>query len=129
MGQCGAKALTDLALQGDTGGQREGVATEHVDVVVAERRQARDILVQDLEAFHAKLVQRGIGVDRVPEHDGVDDQSKSAELIFLPLAVAGRGIGSFTISYAFPCALMLRFERAKNTIMRTQWRRRWSLYV
>ena len=39
--------------KGDAGGQREGVATEHVDVVVAERRQARDILVQDLEALRS----------------------------------------------------------------------------
>jgi hypothetical protein len=36
---------------------------------------------------------------------------------------------SNTISHAFPCALMLRFERAKTTIMKTHWRRRWSLYV
>lgn len=41
----------------------------------------------DLEALLAKLTQRRIHVDRVPEHNHVDDQSERAELILLALPI------------------------------------------
>ena len=37
--------------------QREGVAAEHVDVIIPERGEASDILVAHLEALFAQLPQ------------------------------------------------------------------------
>jgi hypothetical protein len=42
----------------------------------------------DIESLRPELVEDGIHVDRVPQNDGVDDQAKGAELVFLALAVA-----------------------------------------
>jgi len=36
----------------------------------------------------AQVVEGGVLVARVPEHDGVDDQAERAELVFLPFPVA-----------------------------------------
>ena len=54
----------------------------------AERGQAGDVLGPDVEAFGTKLVEYGVHVDRVPQHDEVDDDAERAELIFLAFAVA-----------------------------------------
>ena len=57
-------------------------------MVEAQWRQAGDVLVTNVMPPGAKLVQRRVHVNRVPEHDDVDHQTESAELIFLALAVA-----------------------------------------
>ncbi len=41
----------------------------------AERRQARDILRPDIVPFGHELVEGGIRVDGVPQHDEIDDQA------------------------------------------------------
>lgn len=41
-----------------------------------------------VEAAATQLVQCGVLVAGVPEHDGVDDEPEGAELVFLPFAVA-----------------------------------------
>ena len=66
-------------------------------MVVAEGRQAGDVLVQDLEAFLAELLQHGVCVDRVPEHDGVHDEAERTELIFLPLPIALLQFAAFAV--------------------------------
>lgn len=72
---------------GDVFGKREGVATEHMDVFVAQWRQPRRIFWQDGKSFGTVLVQRCVHVDGVPEHDEVDDKAERAELIFLAITV------------------------------------------
>jgi len=62
-------------------------------------RKARDIFVQELEAFVAKLAQRGVHVDRVPEHHGVDDQAESTELVFLALSIALPQLAALAVEY------------------------------
>jgi hypothetical protein len=59
-----------------------------VEVVADERREPRDILISDVAAFGAELVQRGVHVAGVPEHDAVQDEAERAELVFHPLVVA-----------------------------------------
>ena len=55
--------------------------------LVPARRQAGHILVPDLEVLIAELPQRRVHVDRVPEHDDVDDKTERAQLVLLPLAI------------------------------------------
>ena len=59
-----------------------------IDVLVPERRQSGDILRPDLVTFGSELVHGCVHVDRVPEHDEVDDQPECSKLIVLALAVA-----------------------------------------
>jgi hypothetical protein len=56
-------------------------------VLVAEGREALDVLVPDDEALASQVLERALGVDGVPEQDAVDDQPEGAELVLLPLAV------------------------------------------
>lgn len=65
----------------------------------AERREARDVLVEDHMTFGAELVERGVDVDRVPEHDQIDDEPKRAELIFLPFAVTLTKLTALAVEY------------------------------
>nr|WP_250847527.1 hypothetical protein [Streptomyces hygroscopicus] len=44
-------------------GELEGVPAEDVDVVAHERREPGDVLVSDLEAVVAELVERGVQVN------------------------------------------------------------------
>ena len=83
------------AIRGDTQGAKpawcgggEGIATEHVDVLIAERGQPDDIGVIHEVAVLAQCIDGGICVAGVPEHDGVQDQAKCTELVLLALAVA-----------------------------------------
>ena len=55
---------------------------------VPERRRAGDILRPDLVVLGAQLAHHRVHVDRVQEHEGIDDQPKGAELIFLALTIA-----------------------------------------
>src|SRR4051812_41194537 len=68
-------------------GQTEGVAAEHVDVGEAERGEACYIAIQHGEALGSQLRERGIHINRVPQHDHVDDKPECSELILLALAV------------------------------------------
>ena len=52
-----------------------------------ERRKAGYVFVQDDMAFRTELVERGIDVDRAPEHDQIDDQPERAKLILLSIAI------------------------------------------
>src|SRR3546814_3404689 len=47
----------------------------------------------------AELVDRGVDVDRVPEHDQIDDEPKRAELIFLPFAVTLTKLTALAVEY------------------------------
>jgi len=57
-------------------------------VFEAERREAPDILGENLVACCAELIEGGVHIDIVPENDEVDDDAERAELVFLPFAVA-----------------------------------------
>jgi hypothetical protein len=57
-------------------------------VFVPERRQAGDILRPDLVALGAQLAHCRVHVDRIPEHDEIDDQPEGAKLVFLALTIA-----------------------------------------
>lgn len=46
------------------------------------RREDAHVDVRDLQAARGEVVERALGVDRVVEDDGVDDQAERAELFF-----------------------------------------------
>src|SRR5277367_4573322 len=48
---------------GDAVWQGEGVAAQHIYVLVTVRRQTRDILFEHLETFVAQLVQTGVRME------------------------------------------------------------------
>jgi hypothetical protein len=54
----------------------------------AERGEACHVLVADGEALRSELGERSVHVDRVPQHDRVDDKAQGAELILLAFAIA-----------------------------------------
>jgi hypothetical protein len=57
-------------------------------VVAAQRAESLDVLVAGFVAgCGGDLIEGALGVDRVVEDDGVDDQAKRAELLFLAFAV------------------------------------------
>ena len=82
---------------GDRVRQREGVTAEHIDVLVPERRQSGDILRPGLVTFGTELVHGCVHVDRVPEHDEVDDQPEYSKLILLSPAVALAKFAALTV--------------------------------
>ena len=57
-------------------------------MIEPEWRQAAHILVVHAEALGPELVERGIHVDRVPEHDDVHHKTERTELVLLALVVA-----------------------------------------
>ena len=83
---------------GEVGGA-ELVAAEHIDVVVPEWREALDVVVADVEAVAAQLGQGGVLVAGVPEHDGVEDESEGAELVFLSFAVALAELAALAVEH------------------------------
>jgi hypothetical protein len=56
-------------------------------VAGAQPREARDVLVVEGGTLSAQLRQSAVHVERRPEHEHVDDQAQSAELILDPLTV------------------------------------------
>ena len=61
-------------------------------MVAAERAESLDVLVAGFAAGLAgDVIERALGVDRVVEHDRVDDQAERAELFFLALVVGAGG--------------------------------------
>ncbi len=56
-----------------------------------------DVVIEDFEAVAAQLVQGGVLVAGVPKHDGVDDKSEGAELVFLAFAVALAELSSLAV--------------------------------
>src|SRR3984957_13441284 len=56
-----------------------------------------DILRLDLVTFGAELLHGCVHVDRVPEHDEVDDQPECSKLILLALAVALAKFAALTV--------------------------------
>jgi hypothetical protein len=49
-------------------------------VVTHERGQPREVLVADRVALGPQLLERGVHVEGVPQHDAVQDQAQGAEL-------------------------------------------------
>src|ERR1019366_6701467 len=47
-----------------------------------------DVLGPDVEAISPEAIERGVHVDRVPQDDEVDDETKRAELVFLSFPIA-----------------------------------------
>ena len=58
----------------------------------------------DLVPMAGKLVERSLGVDRVVEHDAVDDQAERADLFFLAALVGLREL-AFVAVEDTPCEL------------------------
>ena len=57
-------------------------------MVAAERAESLDVLVAGFAAGAVgDVIDGALGVDRVVEDDGVDDQAEGAELLFLAFAV------------------------------------------
>jgi len=63
--------------------QQERVVAVNVEMVAHERREARDVVVEDGVTLGAELVKRGVHVAGGPEHDAVEDEA--ADLRYLPL--------------------------------------------
>jgi hypothetical protein len=57
-------------------------------VVGAERAEALDVGVGDLDTVCFEMIECALGVDGVVDTDRVEDQPERAELFFLALAVA-----------------------------------------
>lgn len=53
----------------------------------AERRQPRHVFRFYFVSLGTELIQRRLHIDRIPQHQQVDDQTERTELIFLPFAV------------------------------------------
>jgi hypothetical protein len=66
-------------------------------VVVDERRWARDVLLEYRKDFGANLIKRRLDIDRVPQHDHLDDQPKCAQLIFLAFSVTLAQLAAFVM--------------------------------
>jgi len=67
---------------------RERIAPKEIDVVEHQWRQPSDILGSDWEAFPCQLLDGGLDVQRIPEHDDIEDQAQRAQLVFLPFPIA-----------------------------------------
>jgi hypothetical protein len=52
-----------------------------------EGREASNILRPHRKAFCAKLVQRRVDVERIPENDNIQREAKRTQLVFLALAI------------------------------------------
>ena len=65
----------------------ERVAAQHIDVFRDQRRQAMHVLVCNVVAAVAEPGQCGFQVAGVPQDDGVQNQAKGAELVFLAFPV------------------------------------------
>jgi hypothetical protein len=57
-------------------------------VVEYQGREAGEIFRLYGETFSSKLLQGCIDIERVPEHDNVDDEPECSELVLLPLPIA-----------------------------------------
>ena len=53
-----------------------------------ERRQTSNVSGEHLVALGAEPIERGVHVDRVPQHHEVDHDAERAEMVYLPFAVA-----------------------------------------
>lgn len=51
-----------------------------------ERGQACDVLIADVGAVGAQLLQDGVQVAGVAQHEGIEDQAERAELVLSELA-------------------------------------------
>ncbi|MEA2232349.1 MAG: hypothetical protein QOD83_2165 [Solirubrobacteraceae bacterium] len=67
--------------------EREGKGAEQQDVVELERGEAGEVLVVDLAAAAAEVVDGVVHVLGVPEHEDVEREAERGELVFLALAV------------------------------------------
>ena len=56
-------------------------------MLVDQRREPGNVLRFDLHAFSPQLVESGLHIHGIPQHDRIDDQSQSPQLIFLPLTI------------------------------------------
>jgi hypothetical protein len=61
--------------------------TEEANVVKSERRQTRDVLITHFKTIGFQIIDSLVHVERVPEHNHIDDQAQCAELVLLPLLV------------------------------------------
>lgn len=75
----------------------EGVATQHVDVFRDQRGKALYVFIGNIGAAAAELAERGVRAAGVPQDDGVQDQAKCAELVFLAFSAG--------LSYLSPAAV------------------------
>ena len=69
-------------------GGDEGIAAEHVDVLIAERGQPGGIRVIHEVAGLTQCIIGCIGAMGVPEHDRVQRQAECTDLVFLAFLVA-----------------------------------------
>src|SRR5258706_14131183 len=67
--------------------KRERVPAQQVDMIIAQWREAFNILWYDLYPSSSHLLQRSIHVQRIPEHHGIDDQPQGSKLLFLPFTI------------------------------------------
>jgi|GEM_PF-6373791 len=69
-------------------GGDEGIAAEHVDVLIAVRGQPGGIRVIHEVAGLTQCINGCIGAMGVPEHDRVQGQAECTDLVFLAFLVA-----------------------------------------
>ena len=62
-----------------------------------KRREPDDIFVAHRKALLSELGERGFHVEGVPQRDYVHDQSQSAQLVFLSLAIVLPQLSTFAV--------------------------------
>src|SRR5579884_3308089 len=75
------------ALAGAAGLDVEQVAAQEADVSVLERGEPGDVLVLDGVALGAEPGSSSVQVAGVPQHDGIENETRTGQLILLALAV------------------------------------------
>src|SRR5579859_4737957 len=74
-------SLTDLIRE------RERIPTQEIDMIIAQRGKAFNVLWYNLHPSSSHLLQRSIHIQRIPKHHCIDDQPQGSKLLFLPLAI------------------------------------------
>src|SRR5260221_4803610 len=70
-----------------------------------QRGEASYIFIPDGIAFCAKLGQRSVDVDRIPQHNDIYNESQCTQLVFLAFPIPLEQLALFAVKYR-PCQFM-----------------------
>jgi hypothetical protein len=87
-----------------------GITNEYfpfiINVFMRRRRQPGSVLIPDGIAFFSELLENGVHINSVSEHDDVNNKPQSAELILLSLTIP--------LPQLSPFAMIIRRSRLKS---------------
>src|SRR5260221_3148579 len=70
-----------------------------------QRGEASYIFIPDGIAFCAKLGQRSVDVDRIPQHNDIYNESQCTQLVFMAFPIPLEQLALFAVKYR-PCQCM-----------------------